>query len=97
MSNELTKMSTNLEPPAEFEGDVSDTTLHVNVPLLSDNECKQSNIGIFMRPGMICAGGEEGKDSCQVRCLSVFLCNVKMSGLTRQITFEIFIYFPKMK
>ena len=41
-------------------------------PILSDKGCKQSNIGPFMRPGMICAGGEEGKDSCQVRCLSTF-------------------------
>ena len=66
-------MSENPELAVEFEGDPSDTTLHVNVPILSHKECKQSNIGPFMRPGMICAGGEEGKDSCQVRCLSTFV------------------------
>ena len=61
------KKSKISELPVAFEGDnPSDTTLHVNVPLLSDKECKQSNIAPYFGPGMICAGGEEGKDSCQV-------------------------------
>ena len=37
---------------------------------MSDSDCKRMNGYHKIKPGMICAGGEEGKDSCQVRVIS---------------------------
>lgn len=48
-------------------GPVSDTLQEVEVPILSQEECRGSNYGISkITDNMICAGFEEGgKDSCQ--------------------------------
>ena len=36
----------------------------VQVPIVSESECRAQNPGITV--DMLCAGGEEGKDACQV-------------------------------
>ena len=54
----------------------------VEVPVLLDFDCerklKRTRLGLdfVLHPSFICAGGEEGKDSCKVRhfivCLTFF-------------------------
>ena len=45
----------------------------VDVPVLLDSDCerklKRTRLGLdfVLHPGLLCAGGEEGKDSCKVR------------------------------
>ena len=36
----------------------------VQVPIVSESECRAQNPGITV--DMLCAGGEQGKDACQV-------------------------------
>ena len=52
----------------------------VDVPVLLDFDCerklKRTRLGLdfVLHPSFVCAGGEEGKDSCKVRYL--FYCNI---------------------
>ena len=44
--------------------------LEVSVPVTSKEKCSQflkNKLGVTMHDGQICAGGEKGKDACQVK------------------------------
>ena len=47
-----------------YGGSSSDVLLEVEVPVVTNDQCKTTMSGIT--DGMICAGGVEGKDGCQV-------------------------------
>lgn len=49
-------------------GQVSGTLMEVEVPIISNAECKKTKYGSKITDGMMCAGYEEGmRDSCQVK------------------------------
>ena len=48
-----------------YGGDSSSVLLEVEVPVVTNDQCKTTMSGIT--DGMICAGGVEGKDGCQVQ------------------------------
>ena len=39
-----------------------------DLPILSDSDCSVSGVEVLWKvsPDMVCAGGRDGKDSCQV-------------------------------
>ena len=50
-------------------GDSSDVLLEAtDLPILSDSDCSVSGVEALWKvsPDMVCAGGRDGKDSCQV-------------------------------
>ena len=47
-----------------FGGTLSDVLLEVEVPVVTNAQCGTTMSGIT--DSMLCAGGKEGKDSCQV-------------------------------
>ena len=49
-----------------YGGSSSDVLLEVGVPVASQDQCKASMGSGLITAGMICAGGVEGKDGCQV-------------------------------
>ena len=48
-----------------YGGSGSDVLLEVSVPVVNHTTCVDT-MGAGITEGMICAGGEEGKDGCQV-------------------------------
>ena len=48
-----------------FGGTLSDVLLEVEVPVVTNAQCKTAMSGIT--DSMICAGGVAGKDGCQVK------------------------------
>ena len=49
-----------------YGGDSSSVLMEVEVPVVTNEQCK-TTMGSGITDGMICAGGVEGKDGCQVR------------------------------
>ena len=48
-----------------YQGQFSNVLLEVALPTITNNICEQK-MGFKLHPGQMCAGGEEGRDSCQV-------------------------------
>ena len=48
-----------------YGGDSSSVLQEVEVPVVTNEQCK-TTMGSGITDGMICAGGVEGKDGCQV-------------------------------
>ena len=77
-TNRLTKVGENLSCYMQLTisgqgwgytswgGFSSDVLLEVEVPVVSQDECKATMGSSYSTAGMICAGGVEGQDGCQV-------------------------------
>ena len=52
-----------------YNGTHSSVLLEVELPIVSNTLCRQK-MGFRLYKGQICAGGEEGRDSCQVELQS---------------------------
>ena len=48
-----------------YNGNFSSVLLEVSVPTVTNTHCERK-MNFRLHPGQICAGGEEGRDSCQV-------------------------------
>ncbi|XP_071518607.1 trypsin-1-like isoform X2 [Panulirus ornatus] len=65
------------------DGDVVDVLRKVDVPVVSDNKCRESYGVTVIADHMLCAGYEEGgKDACQGDSGGPFVCLGKLHGIT---------------
>ena len=62
-------------------GILPDALQYVDVPLVSDDECRKAYGDSDVVDSMICAG-EEGKDSCQGDSGGPMACDEKLAGIT---------------